>query len=172
MIDEQGFRLNVGIILINAAGRLFWGRRPGNMNAWQFPQGGILENETIEAAMFRELEEELGLTPSDVRIIANTHEWVSYFLPEHFRRRPSNRPACIGQKQKWYLLELISEEKNIHFDRTSSPEFVEWLWVDHTLPAQQVIDFKKEVYEKVLKEFEPLLLEKISHSQGEDFQHK
>lgn len=160
MIDENGFRLNVGIILINSAKRLFWGRRPGPANAWQFPQGGINEHEDIESAMFRELQEELGLLPTHVRILARTHGWLSYYLPEQFRRRSSSKPLCIGQKQKWYLLELIGDESNIRFDQTASPEFIEWHWVDYHLPSQQVIDFKKEVYEKVLAEFEPLFVQK------------
>lgn len=160
MIDKQGFRLNVGIILVNQQNRLFWGRRPGAADAWQFPQGGIHESESVETAMFRELEEELGLSAVHVKIRAITKNWLTYFLPEQFRRH-ADKPLCIGQKQKWYLLELVDDESCIHFDHTPTPEFIEWLWVDYWLPAEKVVSFKRKVYREVLKEFEPILFDKI-----------
>lgn len=154
MIDKQGLRLNVGIILCNKEKQLFWGRRPGLSEAWQFPQGGIHEKETVEAAMFRELEEELGLSATHVTILGVTQDWHTYYLPPQFRSRKS---TCIGQKQKWYLLQLIASPKYIRFDRCHPPEFVSWRWVDYWYPVEQIIDFKRDVYTKVLTEFEPLI---------------
>ncbi len=83
MIDEEGFRLNVGIILVNKDGKLFWAKRVG-MNAWQFPQGGIQNEESTEQALFRELTEEIGLSPTDVEILGCTEDWLKYRLPKRF----------------------------------------------------------------------------------------
>lgn len=153
MIDRSGFRLNVGIILANSEGRLFWGRRIGQAHAWQFPQGGIQEYETLQEAMYRELAEELGLLPEDVKVVAVTRHWLYYRLPKHMRRHHA-KPLCIGQKQKWFLLQLLGDEQRIRFDTTGSPEFDEWRWVDYWQPLEQVIAFKRQVYKKALREFE------------------
>src|ERR1700722_16864978 len=99
MVDNNGFRLNVGIILSNAAGHLFWGRRTAPLNTWQFPQGGIQPQETPQQAMYRELYKEIGLEPTHVQVLGETQGWVSYQLPKHLQR-PQRKPFCIGQKQK------------------------------------------------------------------------
>src|SRR5574340_717853 len=88
MIDREGYRPNVGIILCNAHNQVFWGKRV-NQHAWQFPQGGINSGETPEQAMFRELEEEVGLQPEHVRILGRTREWLRYDVPVHWTRRDS-----------------------------------------------------------------------------------
>jgi len=155
MIDADGFRANVGIILTNSQGKLFWGRRIG-MDAWQFPQGGIRHNEPVENAMYRELREETGLQPVHVEIIGFTNEWLRYRLPKRFIRR-NCKPLCIGQKQIWYLLKLIAHEENVKLDVSRKPEFDLWKWVDFWEPVKQVVDFKRSVYEQTLIEFEPLL---------------
>lgn len=160
MIDRNGYRLNVGMILANHQGDLFWGRRVGRQDAWQFPQGGILRNETPEDAMYRELAEELGLQPNDVNLIAVSKQWLSYRLPAHLLRHHS-KPLCIGQRQKWFLLELVGSEGNIRFDTTGAPEFTGWRWVDYWHPLTQVIEFKRHVYKKALKEFEPLVFPQV-----------
>lgn len=159
MIDEKGYRLNVGIILANAERKVFWARRVGQQDAWQFPQGGIAENESLEEAMFRELREELGLTPHDVEIIAMSERWLHYHLPKNYRRYHC-KPLCIGQKQKWFLLRLIGKEDNIRFDLTDSPEFDHWNWVDYWHPVKHVIPFKRLVYKAILREFETILFTK------------
>jgi putative (di)nucleoside polyphosphate hydrolase len=153
LIDSEGFRLNVGIIVMNDHKKLLWARRIGTKNAWQFPQGGIQENESPEAAMYRELKEELGLLPEDVEIIKESEDWLGYRLPKAFRRYHS-KPLCIGQKQKWFLLRLLSPENKIKLDSAPTPEFEEWHWVDYWYPARHVIQFKQAVYRAVLKEFE------------------
>lgn len=156
MVDENGFRLNVGIILTNTSGQLFWGRRVGKKDMWQFPQGGIHEDETPEDAMYRELYEEIGLLSEHVKVLGQTQDWLCYHLPQHLQR-VNQQPLCIGQKQKWFLLQLIADEKTICFNRTGSPEFSAWRWVKYWHPLKHVIAFKKEVYKNALKEFEPLL---------------
>ena len=153
MIDSDGFRANVGIIVTNVKRRLLWARRAGSQNAWQFPQGGIHENETPVNAMYRELKEELGLDVADVTLIAETKEWLKYRLPERFQRSDdSETQHCIGQKQKWFLLEL-KKEAEVTLDFSEHPEFDLWRWVSYWFPLQQVIFFKKDVYKKVLQEF-------------------
>lgn len=153
MIDAEGYRPNVGIILTNAKGQVFWAKRIGQ-NAWQFPQGGIQENETPEQAMYRELEEEVGLVEAQVTVIASTSNWLRYRLPEHLIRHES-QPLCIGQKQRWFLLRMDCGESEVCFDRTAHPEFDSWRWVDYWLPAEEVVFFKRGVYRQALKELEP-----------------
>ena len=150
MIDAEGFRPNVGIIVTDGQESVLWARRI-RQNAWQFPQGGIHPEESIEAALFRELHEELGLTEHDVDIIGCTRGWLHYRLPEHLLR-PHIQPLCIGQKQKWFLLRLISSEEKIRFDLSKSPEFDRWRWVNYWYPLKQVIPFKRHVYRRALEE--------------------
>ena len=150
MIDSEGYRANVAIVLRNAQGQLFWAKRRG-MDAWQFPQGGIRKNESVESAMYRELEEETGLLPEHVKVIGCTSEWLRYRLPRKFIRKKST-PVCIGQKQIWYLLELLADESAVRLDASKKPEFDHWRWVDSWEPVEQVVDFKRKVYEEALKE--------------------
>ncbi len=151
MIDSQGFRANVGIVLCNQDDKVLWAKRYGQ-NAWQFPQGGIKAHETPEEAMFRELHEEVGLRPQDVKILAQTRGWLRYRLPEHMVRR-HRRPVCIGQKQRWFLLRLVAPDEHIRLDAMARPEFDHWEWVDFWLPTEQVVSFKREVYRRAMSEF-------------------
>lgn len=155
MIDEDGYRLNVGIILANKQKKLFWAKRV-EQEAWQFPQGGFHENETVEQTLFRELKEEIGLSEHDVKILACSKGWLKYKLPKKLVRLDSI-PICVGQKQKWFLLMLESDEKQIKFDYGIRPEFDDWRWVSFWYPLQQVVAFKREVYRQALLEFHPIL---------------
>ena len=155
MLDSNGFRPNVGIILCNGDGKLFWAKRIGQ-DAWQFPQGGIKRTETPEQALFRELNEEVGLGRDDVEILHQTSDWLRYRLPQNFIRQHSG-PVCIGQKQKWFLLALQSDENSVHLNRTCEPEFDDWCWVNYWHPVNQVINFKRDVYRKALTELESAL---------------
>ncbi|MEH6470678.1 MAG: RNA pyrophosphohydrolase [Halopseudomonas sp.] len=150
MIDSEGFRPNVGIIIANDHGQVLWARRVGQ-DAWQFPQGGINDNETPEQAMYRELKEEVGLDPGDVELLGSTRGWLRYRLPKRMIRYHS-KPLCIGQKQKWYLLRLRSDDSAVSFDFSHKPEFDGWRWVSYWYPLGQVISFKREVYRSALKE--------------------
>lgn len=152
MIDRDGFRPNVGIILTNCDGQLLWAKRVGQ-DAWQFPQGGIRSSESPEDALFRELEEELGLAQPHVRVVGCTRGWLRYRLPRRFIRR-NRQPLCIGQKQKWFLLELEASEHLVRFDSTSKPEFDGWRWVDYWHPLREVVFFKRGVYLRALRELE------------------
>ncbi len=149
-IDDEGFRANVGIILANDNGKLMLGGRVG-ARGWQFPQGGILRDEDPEAAMFRELEEEVGLRNGDVEVLGVTNDWLRYRLPNKFVRKNS-RPLCIGQKQRWYLLRLTSSPDKVRFDLGEEPEFDRIRWVDFWRPVNEVIYFKRRVYARALHE--------------------
>ena len=152
MIDSNGFRPNVGIIICNKFGQLFWAKRI-KQDAWQFPQGGIKEAETTEEALFRELSEEVGLCKDDVRILSQTSRWLKYRLPKPYIRQKKGR-TCIGQKQKWFLLGLQTEEGRVDLENTLQPEFDDWCWVNYWYPVNQVVNFKRGVYRKALTELE------------------
>ena len=144
MIDSDGFRPNVGIILANDVGQVLWARRV-NQDAWQFPQGGINPHESPEEALYREL-----------KILACTRGWLRYRLPQRLVRSNS-QPLCIGQKQKWFLLRLTGDESRVRMDLTGKPEFDGWRWVSYWYPLGQVVTFKREVYRRALKELAPCL---------------
>ena len=156
MIDSEGFRANVGIILTNDQGQVFWARRIG-MDAWQFPQGGIKKNESPKTAMYRELREEIGLEPEHVELINSTDDWLRYWLPKRYIRQ-NRGPLCIGQKQIWYLLKLTVDETYLDLSYTSEPEFDSWKWVDFWRPVEEVISFKRQVYQQALKQLQPFIL--------------
>ena len=149
VLDKDGYRFNVGIILVNAPGQVFWARRVGGQDAWQFPQGGLDRGETAKDAVFRELYEEIGLTGKSVRVISNTKGWLRYRLPNS-RFASKKKPRFIGQKQKWYLLQLLEDESVIDLNATEKPEFDEWRWVSYYYPIREVIDFKQTVYRLAL----------------------
>jgi len=156
VIDSDGYRPNVGIILTNRHGQLLWARRI-RQDAWQFPQGGIRAKETPEQAMYRELEEEIGLESSHVEMLGSTRGWLRYRLPERFIRR-HQRPVCVGQKQVWFMLRLVGEERFVRLDLSDKPEFDNWRWVDYWQPLREVVAFKRTVYKKALNELAPLLV--------------
>ena len=151
MIDAQGFRPNVGIIVANDQGQVLWGRRLGGLDAWQFPQGGIQGKESPEQALYRELQEEVGLSRNHVELIAATRGWLRYRLPKRLVRQKS-QPVCVGQKQKWFLLRLTAPEHHIQLDNDGHAEFDDWRWVSYWYPLGKVIAFKREVYRRALRE--------------------
>jgi putative (di)nucleoside polyphosphate hydrolase len=165
VIDSEGYRLNVGIILCNAEGRLFWARRIGQ-HSWQFPQGGIRRDESPEQAMFRELAEEVGLRPEHVQVIGSTRGWLRYRLPKRLIREGCSQ-ACIGQKQIWFLLRMRCGEEAVRLDSSDRPEFDHWQWVDYWYPLRAVVPFKRHVYWRALHELAPLLLATSSRAAAE-----
>ena len=156
MIDEDGFRPNVGIIICNGDGKVFWARRVGGKDAWQFPQGGIDAGESPEQALFRELYEEVGLRAHQVEVLGQTDRWLRYHLPRQYWRKGPG-PRCVGQKQKWFLLRLRVSDSAIQLDAHGSPEFDHWEWVDYWHPINRVIHFKREVYRLAMQELEPVV---------------
>jgi len=151
VIDSDGFRSNVGIMLANDCGQLLWARRVGGRNAWQFPQGGINRGESPEQALYRELEEEVGLSADNVDVLGCTRGWLRYRLPNRFIRKGKG-PVCIGQKQKWFLLRMLAEDEQVCLTRNEKPEFDHWQWVSYWYPLNEVVPFKREVYRRAMKE--------------------
>ncbi len=150
MLDREGYRPNVGIILLNQKNQVFWGKRI-RTHSWQFPQGGIDRGESPEQAMFRELWEELGLKPEHVRVVARTRDWLRYEVPERFVRRDA-RGFYKGQKQIWYLLRLVGADWDLNLRATDHPEFDAWRWNDYWVPLEAVVEFKRGVYQNALEE--------------------
>jgi len=150
MLDREGFRPNVGIILLNHRNQVFWGKRI-RTHSWQFPQGGIKHGESPEQAMFRELHEEVGLLPEHVRIVARTRDWLRYEVPQHFIRKDA-RGHYKGQKQIWFLLQLMGRDCDMNLRASSHPEFDAWRWHEYWVPLETVIEFKRDVYQLALSE--------------------
>ena len=150
MLDRDGFRPNVGIILLNQKSQVFWGKRI-RTHSWQFPQGGIDRGENPEQAMFRELHEEVGLHPHHVQVLARTRDWLRYEVPDRYIRRDA-RGHYKGQKQIWFLLQLIGHDWDLNLRATDHPEFDAWRWNDYWVPLDVVVEFKRGVYELALNE--------------------
>jgi putative (di)nucleoside polyphosphate hydrolase len=155
MLDKEGYRPNVGIILLNQRNEVFWGKRIGQ-HSWQFPQGGIQHGENPKQAMFRELQEEVGLLPEHVEVVGRTKDWIRYDVPEEFLRRQtvqkSRRNSYKGQKQIWFLLRMVGRDSDICLRATDHPEFDAWRWNAYWIPLDAVIEFKRNVYSKALTE--------------------
>jgi putative (di)nucleoside polyphosphate hydrolase len=165
MLDKDGYRPNVGIILVNARNEVFWGKRIRE-HSWQFPQGGIKRGETPEQAMFRELHEEVGLHPQHVRIIGRTRDWLRYDVPQNWVRREW-RGHYRGQKQIWFLLRLVGRDSDVCLRASEHPEFDAWRWHDYWIPLETVIEFKRGVYEQALTELSRHLFGRGEPGRGE-----
>ena len=151
-IDRDGYRPNVGIIVCNHACQVLWARRVRH-DGWQFPQGGVEHKESPREAAYRELYEEVGLYPHQVRLLGITEKWYRYDVPNRARFGKRFR----GQKQQWFLFHLTGDEDDIRLDRSDKPEFDGWCWVDYWHPLENIIAFKREVYRKALAELEPVI---------------
>ena len=164
MIDREGYRPNVGIILCNARNQVFWAKRI-NQHAWQFPQGGIKPGESPEQAMYRELNEEVGLHPCHVRVLGRTREWLRYDVPSHWARRDC-RSHYRGQKQIWFLLRLTGRDCDVCLRASSHPEFDAWRWNEYWIELDSVVEFKRDVYRLALQELERFLLKDNRYLRG------
>ena len=155
MLDREGYRPNVGIILVNGRNEVFWGKRIRE-HAWQFPQGGIKRGESPQQAMYRELREETGLMPDHVRVIGRTREWLRYDVPAQWVRREM-RSHYRGQKQIWFLIRMIGRDTDVDLRASGQPEFDAWRWNPYWVPLDSVIEFKREVYRLALEELSRFL---------------
>jgi len=150
MIDRDGYRPNVAIVLVNSRNEVFWAKRVKE-HAWQFPQGGINAGERPEQAMYRELMEEVGLRPEHVKVLGRTRHWLRYDVPACWVRRDT-RPNYRGQKQIWYLLRLVGRDCDVSLRRSEKPEFDAWRWNRYWIPLDAVVEFKRQVYYQALSE--------------------
>lgn len=155
MIDQEGYRPNVGIVILNEHNQVLWAKRVAE-DAWQFPQGGINEGESLEEAMYRELMEEVGLSPNHVEILGKTKDWLRYDVPKKWIRR-DGAIRYRGQKQIWFLLKFVGKDSDVLLTNSNKPEFDSWRWDDFWSPLKQVIDFKRDVYKKALNELSTYL---------------
>ena len=162
MLDREGYRPNVGIILVNNKNEVFWGKRIRE-HAWQFPQGGIKHGESPVQAMYRELHEEVGLLPDHVRVLGRTRDWLRYDVPDTFIRRES-RGHYRGQKQIWFLLRLIGRDSDVCLRATHHPEFDAWRWSPYWVSLDAVIEFKRDVYTQALNELSPHIFRRINET--------
>jgi putative (di)nucleoside polyphosphate hydrolase len=155
MLDKDGFRPNVAIVIANHRNQVFWGKRIRE-HSWQFPQGGINPGESPEAAMYRELHEEVGLRPEHVAILGRTRDWLRYEVPTSWVKREW-RGNYRGQKQIWYLLRLVGRDADLNLRADTKPEFDAWRWADYWVDLDGVIEFKRDVYKTALVELERYL---------------
>lgn len=148
------YRPCVGIMLVNEAGRVFVARRiDTTVEAWQMPQGGIEENEDPRAAAFREMKEEIGTNNAEV--IQELDGWLQYDLPEHLVGRVW-KGKYRGQRMKWYLMRFLGQDYDINL-ATLHPEFSIWKWLDLKELAPSIVEFKRPLYEQLVKYFGPII---------------
>ena len=149
---EKGWRLGVGIILMNQKNKIFMGERIDNKGAWQMPQGGvnIAKDESLDNAAKRELYEETGVKTA--KIINQSEGWYYYYLPEYLQTKLWGG-KFLGQKQKWFLFSFNGTNEEINLLHDKKPEFSNWQWVSPQNVLNDIVNFKKEIYQEVLKEF-------------------
>jgi putative (di)nucleoside polyphosphate hydrolase len=157
ILAGSNYRLCVGLMLVNHNKKIFTAQRVDfTSTAWQMPQGGIETNEDPLDAAYRELEEETSISQDKVEFLAVSQAWLSYDLPEELVPRLWNG-LYRGQKQKWFLLKFIGEDKDINLN-TKLPEFSHWRWSNRLELVSSIVPFKKKLYESVLEEFNSFLL--------------
>ena len=146
-------RIGVGVIVLNNKNKVFVGKRKDNpVNKWQMPQGGVNKDETFLNAMKRELNEETSI--KNIKIIKELDGWFEYELPENLLGIIW-KGKFRGQKQKWFVVKFIGKENEINL-KTKYPEFIEWKWIDMNDLPNVIVDFKLEVYKKILIELKKI----------------
>lgn len=152
MTEHLPYRPCVGLTIFNTEGKVFIGQRLDNPGAWQMPQGGIDDGEELEAAIFREMMEEIG--SQNAEIIGMMDEWLHYDLPHHLQGRLWGG-QYRGQKQKWIALKFLGDDADIDIQHFSQPEFDNWKWVNLDEVLTFAVPFKRDVYTRVIDAFRP-----------------
>lgn len=153
--SKEGYRPNVAMVVLNSKNKVLICRRT-NTKTWQFPQGGVDNNENLEKAMYRELLEEVGLRKDDVQYIGESDDTIIYDIPKTIRSKVLGG-KFKGQEQKWFLLRIKNDEHEIRLDYEAFPEFDTFEWVSFWQPIDRIVDFKKEAYRKALSELRFLI---------------
>ena len=149
LLQQKKYRPNVAVIIVNQSGKVLWCRRKQH-DGWQFPQGGIDKGETPVEAVLRETKAEGGLDENDIEIVYESQQWFKYQVPKEKRKRYFKKDIFKGQKQKWFLAKLLSDDSKINLRANMPVEFDEWVWANYWYPLHSVIAFKKEIYKKAL----------------------
>ena len=153
--NSEGYRPNVAMVVINSTNKVLICRRK-NTRTWQFPQGGIDNDEDIKKAMYRELSEEVGLSKDDVSLVGESEGTITYDIPKTIRSKVLGG-KFKGQEQKWFLLKLNKDNCEIKLDNEAFPEFDKYEWVSFWQPLNRIVDFKREAYRKALSELRFLI---------------
>ena len=152
--DPKLFRPNVGLALFHRDGPVLLGKRVGTDGPyqWQMPQGGVDRGEKPRDAAYRELEEEVGVTPAHVDLLEETEDWLYYEFPTDLRKKMKQRGRYLGQRQKWFAFRFKGRDADVRLD-AHSPEFVDWRWAALESAPALVIPFKRATYEEVARRF-------------------
>lgn len=153
--SKEGYRPNVAMVVLNSKNKVLICRRT-NTKTWQFPQGGVDDNENLEKAMYRELLEEVGLRKDDVQYIGESEDTIIYDIPQTIRSKVLGG-KFKGQEQKWFLLRIKNDDHEIRLDYEAFPEFDTFEWVSFWQPIDRIVDFKREAYRKALSELRFLI---------------
>ena len=153
--SKQGYRPNVAMVVLNSKNKVLICRRT-NTKTWQFPQGGVDNNENLEKAMYRELLEEVGLRKDDVQYIGESDDTIIYDIPKTIRSKVLGG-KFKGREQKWFLLRIKNDDHEIRLDYEAFPEFDTFEWVSFWQPIDRIVDFKREAYRKALSELRFLI---------------
>ena len=152
MIRINSYRIGVGIILLNEEKKIFVGKRIDfKSEAWQMPQGGVNKGEELEVAAYRELYEETGI--KRVKIVLKSKKWFQYNIPLPLKKKLW-KGKYLGQKQKWFVMKFNGNEKKDINLNINKAEFCNWKWVNLNELESLIVTFKKEMYKKIVKEFE------------------
>lgn len=153
-MKNQVYRPNIGIILLNQSGQVLLAERNGMPDTWQLPQGGIDHNETALQTLYRESQEEIGLSPDLYNVLAVTPGWIYYQVP-YWQELAKVNNKFRGQKQKWFLLEFLGKDSDINLEAYKEIEFSNWEWVSYWYALSKAIDFKLGAYRKALVQLLP-----------------